>query len=320
LLKKNLKKIVVIDAMALIYRAYFAYGQNPRLSTKGVNTSAIYGFTQLLFDVINKDAATHLAVAFDTSAPTFRHEKFNTYKAHREEMPDGIRTAIPVIKEIIQHFGIPLLEKDGFEADDLIGTLAKKAEKEGFSVYMMTSDKDYAQLVSPHIFLYKPGRQGNPPEILDEQKVCEQWNVSHPSLVADVLGLWGDAVDNIPGVAGIGEKSAKELVGTFGSVEDIYEKWTKIPAKYQKKLEGQREHALLCKELATIHLECPIELDEDALAISTPNVDELEKIFHELEFRSLLPKLKSYANGTPSSPQNNANPKSTGKICRGKGS
>jgi DNA polymerase I len=284
--------------MALIYRAYFAYGQNPRITSKGVNTSAIFGFTQLLFDVIQKDAPTHLAVAFDTSAPTFRHEKFNDYKAHREEMPDGIRSALPYIKEIIQNFGIPLIEKDGFEADDLIGTLAKKAEKNGYHIYMMTSDKDYAQVVSPHIFLYKPGRQGNPPEIQDPAKVCEQWNISEPSLVADVLGLWGDAVDNIPGVAGIGEKSAKELVGTFGTIENIYENLTKVPAKFQKKLEGQKEHALLCKELATIHLDCPIEFDEEALTITPPHFEAMEKIFLELEFRSLLPKLKMYANGT----------------------
>lgn len=284
--------------MALIYRAYFAYGQNPRITSKGVNTSAIFGFTQLLFDVIQKDAPTHLAVAFDTSAPTFRHEKFNDYKAHREEMPDGIRSALPYIKEIIQNFGIPLIEKDGFEADDLIGTLAKKAEKNGYHVYMMTSDKDYAQVVSPHIFLYKPARQGNPPEILDPAKVCEQWNISEPSLVADVLGLWGDAVDNIPGVAGIGEKSAKELVGSFGTIENIFENLTKVPAKFQKKLEGQKEHALLCKELATIHLDCPIEFDEEALTITPPHLEAMEKIFIELEFRSLLPKLKMYANGT----------------------
>jgi len=290
--------------MALIYRAYFAYGQNPRISSKGVNTSAVFGFTQLLFDVIQKDAPTHLSVAFDTSAPTFRHEKFESYKAHREETPEGIRVALPIIKEIIRNFGIPILEQDGFEADDLIGTMAKKAEKEGFQVYMMTSDKDYAQVVSSNIFLYKPGRQGNPPEILDPSKVCEQWNVSEPAMVADVLGLWGDAVDNIPGVAGIGEKSAKDLVGTFGTVENIYENWTKVPAKYQKKLEGQREHAILCKDLATIHLDSPIEFDEEGLVITPPNLDELEKIFHELEFRSLLPKLKSYANGSSVSSQN----------------
>jgi DNA polymerase-1 len=284
--------------MALIYRAYFAYGQNPRITSKGVNTSAIFGFTQLLFDVIQKDAPTHLAVAFDTSAPTFRHEKFNDYKAHREEMPDGIRSALPYIKEIIKNFGIPLIEKDGFEADDLIGTMAKKAEKNGYHVYMMTSDKDYAQVVSPHIFLYKPARQGNPPEILDPSKVCEQWNISEPSLVADVLGLWGDAVDNIPGVAGIGEKSAKELVGTFGSIENIFENLTKVPSKFTKKLQGQKEHALLCKELATIHLDCPIEFDEEALTITPPHLEAMEKIFLDLEFRSLLPKLKMYANGT----------------------
>lgn len=284
--------------MALIYRAYFAYGQNPRITSKGVNTSAIFGFTQLLFDVIQKDAPTHLAVAFDTSAPTFRHEKFNDYKAHREEMPDGIRSALPYIKEIIKNFGIPLIEKDGFEADDLIGTMAKKAEKKGYHVYMMTSDKDYAQVVSPHIFLIKPGRQGNPPEILDPVKVCEQWNVAEPALVADVLGLWGDAVDNIPGVPGIGEKSAKELVGTFGSIEKIFENLTSVPAKFIKKLEGQREHALLCKELATIHLDSPVEFDDDALTITPPHLDILEKIFVELEFRSLLPKLKTYANGS----------------------
>jgi DNA polymerase-1 len=293
-----LKKLYLLDAMALIYRAYFAYGQNPRITSKGVNTSAIFGFTQLLFDVIQKDAPTHLAVAFDTSAPTFRHEKFNDYKAHREEMPDGIRSALPYIKEIIKNFGIPLIEKDGFEADDLIGTMAKKAEKNGYHVYMMTSDKDYAQVVSPHIFLYKPARQGNPPEILDPSKVCEQWNISEPSLVADVLGLWGDAVDNIPGVAGIGEKSAKELVGTFGSIENIFENLTKVPSKFTKKLQGQKEHALLCKELATIHLDCPIEFDEEALTITPPHLEAMEKIFLDLEFRSLLPKLKMYANGT----------------------
>jgi DNA polymerase-1 len=286
-----LKKLYLLDAMALIYRAYFAYGQNPRITSKGVNTSATYGFTQLIFDIIQREKPSHLAIAFDTSVPTFRHTIFEAYKAHREEMPEGIATALPYIKDIVRGFHIPLLEMPGFEADDIIGAIAKQASKKDYQVYMMTSDKDYAQVVSENIFLYKPGRQGNPPEILDVERVCKDWNVARPELVADVLGLWGDSVDNIPGIAGIGEKSAKELVGNFGTVEEIFEKFAQLPTKYQKKLEGQRENAILYKHLATIETKVPIEFHEEDFSLSTPNYEELKEIFQELEFRSLLPKL-----------------------------
>jgi DNA polymerase-1 len=214
------KKLFLLDAYALIYRAYFAFAKNPRVNSKGQNTSAAFGFTNVLIDVIKNEKPTHLAVVFDPpGGSTQRQADFEAYKAHREEMPEDIRSMIQPIKKIVEAFNVPLLEVNGFEADDVIGTMAKIAERKGYTTYMMTPDKDYAQLVSENIFMFKPGRGGNPPEILGVPEVCEKFEVENPLQVIDILGLWGDAADNIPGIPGIGEKTAKLLIKKYGSME-----------------------------------------------------------------------------------------------------
>ena len=209
----TMKKLFLLDAMALIYRAYYAMARSPRITSKGLNTSAIFGFTNTLYDVIKNEKPTHLGISFDTGAPTLRHAEFEAYKAHRESTPEDIIQAIPYIYEILHAFNIPIITKDGYEADDVIGTLAKKAEQEGFQVYMMTSDKDYGQLVSENIFIYKPGKFGQPAEVVGVKEVCEKYSIAEPEELIDILGLWGDASDNIPGVPNIGEVKAKKLIG-----------------------------------------------------------------------------------------------------------
>ena len=216
------KKLYLIDAMGLIFRAYYAMMKSPRYTTKGLNTSAILGFTNSLYEIIKKEKPTHMAVAFDTGAPTFRHAEFENYKANREATPDDIILSVPYIKRILEAFRIAMVSMDGYEADDVVGSLAKHAEIEGFEVYMVTSDKDYGQLVSEHIHLYKPGKFGQPAEILGVQEVCEKYKIENPEQLIDMLGLWGDSSDNIPGVPGIGQVKAQKLLATYHSIEEMY--------------------------------------------------------------------------------------------------
>ena len=282
-----MKKLFLLDGMALIYRAHFALSKTPRFTSGGLNTSAMLGFTNTLLDVLKKEKPTHMAVVFDTEAPTERHTDFEAYKAHREAMPEDLAKAIPYIFRIVLGFNIPLITSDGFEADDIIGTLAKKAEKVGYEVFCMTPDKDFAQLVSENIKLYKPGRQGNEVEIMGVNEVLEKWEISDPLQVIDILGLWGDAVDNIPGIPGVGEKTAKLLIKQYGSMENIIAHSHELKGKLKENVENFAEQGLLSKKLATINLQAPVELDEAGLEVSAPSRELLEPLFAELEFRTL---------------------------------
>jgi DNA polymerase-1 len=282
-----MKKLFLLDAFALIYRAHFALSKNPRFTSSGLNTSAIMGFTNTLLEVLKKENPSHMAVVFDTAAPTERHTDFADYKAHREAMPEDLSAAIPYIIRLIEGFNIPVVFADGYEADDLIGTLAKKAEKEGFTVYCMTPDKDFGQLVSENIFIYKPARMGNGMEILGVKEILEKWEIERVDQVIDILGLWGDAVDNIPGIPGIGEKTAKLLIKQYGSIENIIKNSHELKGKLKENVENFAEQGLISKKLATILLDAPVELDVDALHIDEPNRGVLEALFAELEFRTL---------------------------------
>lgn len=288
---KPSKKIFLLDAMALIYRAHFAFSKNPRVNSKGVNTGAAFGFTNTLLEVLNKEKPTHLGVAFDTPAPTFRHESFEAYKAQRQAQPEDITIAIPYVKEILQALCIPVLEKDGYEADDIIGTLAKKAASAGFEVYMMTPDKDFSQLVGSHVYLYKPAFMGNGAEVWDEKKVLEKWAIRSVDQVTDILGLQGDAVDNIPGIPGIGEKTAKALIAEYGSVENLLQNTDKLKGKQKENVVTFAEQGLLSKQLATIDTDVPVEFHEEDLKISEPDKEAAARVFDELEFRVLKKRI-----------------------------
>ncbi len=281
------KKLFLLDAMALIYRAYFAFNKNPRMSSKGVNTSAIFGFANVLLDLLKNEKPTHIGVAFDTMAPTVRKVGFEAYKAHRQETPEDIIKSLPYIHELIEGFNIPVLFVDGYEADDVIGTLAKQAEKNGFITYMMTSDKDFGQLVSDKTFIYKPGKFGSDIEILGVKEVCEKFSISRPEQVIDILGLWGDASDNIPGIPGVGEVTAKKLLAEFDSVENLIANADKIVnEKLRQKVIEFKDQALMSKQLATIILDVPVEFDETKLIMDHPDEARLKKLFDELEFRT----------------------------------
>ena len=240
------KKLFLLDAYALIYRAHFAFINNPRINSKGLNTSAIFGFCNSLLEVINNHEPTHLGVVFDPPGGSNREEIFTEYKANRQEMPEDIRKSIPYIFDILKAMNIPFKMENGFEADDLIGTLAKQAEKKGYKVFMMTPDKDFGQLVSENIFIYKPGRGGNPSEILGPKEVCAKFEVERPEQVIDILGLWGDAVDNIPGIPGIGEKTAKKLIGIYGSIENLLANTEDLKGKQKENVENFAEQGLIC--------------------------------------------------------------------------
>lgn len=288
------KRLFLLDAMALIYRAYHAFGAMRKkrgvgmVNSKGVETSAMLGFTNTLFDLIQRDEPTHIAVVFDTFAPTQRAENYDFYKANREETPADIVKAIPYIKDIVNGFRIPVLELDGYEADDIIGTLAKKAEKDGYDVYMVTPDKDFGQLVSDHIFIYKPPYQGKGGwEKLGPQEVKEKWDIASVEQVIDVLGLMGDAVDNIPGVPGVGQKTAAKLLKQFGSIEQLLDNVEEVKGKLQDKIRDNAEQARISKELATIDVAVPIDIDEEKLIMEEPDREVLAEIFNELEFRTL---------------------------------
>ncbi|HSG67562.1 MAG TPA: 5'-3' exonuclease H3TH domain-containing protein, partial [Bacteroidales bacterium] len=280
------KKLYLLDAMALIYRAYFALNKNPRINSKGMNTSAILGFANTLLEVLRSEKPTHIGVAFDTMAPTVRVEEFSAYKANREKMPEDIAISLPYIVEMIKAFRIPILKVDGYEADDVVGTLAKKAEEDGFEVFMMTPDKDFGQLVSENIHIYKPARMGNKPEVLGVEEICRKYGIERPEQLIDILGLWGDASDNIPGVPGIGEKTAAKLISEFGSIENLLQNTDKLKGKLKENLESFADQALMSKQLATIILDVPIAFEPDALRHEDPDREALSALFSELEFRT----------------------------------
>jgi len=281
------KKLFLLDGMALIYRAHFALGKNPRFTAAGINTSAVMGFTNTLLEILKKETPSHIAVVFDTAVPTIRHLDFEAYKAHREVMPEDLSAAIPYIYRLIEGFNIPVITYDGFEADDIIGTLAKKAEAEDFTVYCMTPDKDFAQLVSDKILLYRPARMGSGAEVHGVKEILEKWEVERIEQVIDILGLWGDAVDNIPGIPGIGEKTAKKLIQQYGSMEEIIKNSHELKGKQRENIESFAEQGLISKKLATILLDVPVEFHEESLRLEPPNRELLEPLFAELEFRTL---------------------------------
>lgn len=283
------KKLFLLDAYALIYRAFFAFSKNPRINSKGFNTSAIYGFTNTLFEIIRKEKPTHLGVCFDVSGPTERHLEFVDYKANREEMPEDIRSAIPIIKDLLANgFNIPVIGIEGYEADDVIGALAKMAEKDGYTTYMVTPDKDYGQLVSENIFMYKPAYKGNGFDVLGPKEICEKWDINDPLAVIDILAMMGDAADNIPGIPGVGEKTAIKLLKQYGSLENILDHGEEIKGKLGEKIRNNKEQAIQCKMLTTIILEIPgLTFDPKKLELGDKNNDKLNEIFTELEFRTL---------------------------------
>lgn len=285
------KKLFLLDGMALVYRAYFAFSKNPRITSYGFNTSAIFGYVNTLLDVLKKEKPTHIGVSFDTAAPTARHDEYEHYKAHRDEQPEDITKALPYILKVTEAMRIPLLIRDGFEADDIIGTLAKKAEQQGFDVYMMTPDKDFGQLVSERIFIYKPARMGNDFEILGVPEVLKRWEITDIKQVIDILGMWGDAVDNIPGIPGVGEKTAKVFVQKYGSMEGLYEHVDELKGKQKENVVNFKEQAFLSKRLATIDTNVPIDLVEEDLILEEPNKEEVEKLFTELEFKTLAKRV-----------------------------
>ncbi len=281
------KKLFLLDAYALIFRAFYAFIKNPRINSKGLDTSAIFGFLNTLMDLIRREKPDHLAVVFDLGGSKERSELFEDYKANRLETPEGIQLAVPYIKQILKAMHIPVIELEGWEADDLIGTLAKQAKKEGFDVYMVTADKDFAQLVDEHIFLYKPSRMGNGIEIWDVAKVKEKFGVERPEQVIDFLGMMGDSVDNIPGLPGVGEKTAKKFLAQFGSMEQLFENTDQLKGKMKEKVEANKELGLLSKKLATINVHAPIQFDEKQYELNTPDFEQTNAIFKELEFRRI---------------------------------
>ncbi|MBS1576439.1 MAG: DNA polymerase I, partial [Bacteroidetes bacterium] len=285
------KKLFLLDAMALIFRAYYALIRNPRLTSKGKNTNAQFGFTNALVDLINNQKPSHMAVCFDTAAPTERHTEFEAYKANRQEAPEDIIASLEDIKRIIEGFNIPIMEVDGYEADDVIGTLSKQAAKAGYEVYMVTPDKDYGQLVSDKIKIYKPGYQGGDVEILGPAEVCAKWNIKDVSQVIDILGLMGDAVDNIPGIVGVGEKTAAKLLAEYDTVEKVLENADKIKGALGEKVRNGKEAAILSKKLATIIVNAPVTFHEEDFKIKEWNKEKLKDVFTDLEFKTLGKRL-----------------------------
>jgi len=281
------KKLFLLDAMALVYRAYYALIRSPRITSTGKNTNAQFGFTTTLLDLIQKEKPTHLAVVFDTHAPTERHIDFTAYKANRQETPEDILSAIPDIKRIVKGFNLPCLELDGFEADDIIGSLAKETAALGYTVYMVTPDKDYGQVVGDSIFIYKPGYQGGKAEILGANEVCEKWGIQRTDQVIDILGLMGDAVDNIPGIPGVGEKTAAKLLAEYDTLENVLENADKIKGALGEKVRNGKESAILSKKLATIITNVPVPFHEGDFRVEAYNHELLEQVFNELEFRAL---------------------------------
>lgn len=293
------KRLFLLDAYALIFRGYYAFIKNPRINSKGMDTSAILGFINSLLDVIKREKPDHLAVAFDKGGSQERSEAFPEYKSNRQETPEAIKIAVPYIHKILEAMHIPIIEKEGFEADDLIGTLSKKAEKAGYITYMVTPDKDFAQLVSENIFMYRPARMGNGVEILGIKEVQEKFEVEHPEQVIDFLGMMGDAVDNIPGLPGVGEKTAKKFIKEYGSIENLLANTHELKGKMKENIENNKELGLLSKKLATIILDCPVEFNEKDFELNHPNFDKTFEIFKELEFRRAAENFEKLFNDSP---------------------
>lgn len=296
-----MKKLLLIDAYAMIFRAYYAFIRAPRMNSKGENTSAIFGFAVTLDDLIRKINPTHVGVAFDPAGGTFRHEAFEQYKAQRPETPEDIRKAVPVIKRLLEAMNIPVLEVSGFEADDVIGTLAHQAEDAGFEVYMATPDKDYGQLVSNHVFMYRPRHTGGF-ELMGPQEVCAKYGLQRKEQVIDLLGLMGDASDNIPGCKGVGEKTAVALLQQFGSIDNMLANTDQIKGALRQKVESQTEEIKFSRFLATIRTDVPITLDESLLTKKEPNIEALTALYRELEFNTLLRKISPSAPTAPAAP------------------
>jgi DNA polymerase-1 len=287
------KKLFLLDAYALIFRAYYAFIKNPRVTSKGLNTSAIFGFLLALEEVLQKQKPTHIAVVFDTPTPTFRHEMYKEYKAHRDETPEDIKKAVPYIKRLIEAYKIPVIDFPGFEADDVIGTLARKASDRGFTTYMVTPDKDYAQLVSDNVFMLKPSRSGNESLLWGIDDIKQEFSVERPGQVIDVLALMGDTADNIPGAPGVGPKTAMKLVSEYGSIEELFKNTDKLKGKLKEIIENNREQIELSKKLATIEQNVPVDLNETALELEVPDPVKLKVLFDELEFRTIAAKILS---------------------------
>jgi len=309
------KKLFLLDGMALVYRAHFAFIRNPIINSQRINTSAMFGFTNALLDILENHNPTHIGVAFDTKDPTPRHKIFPEYKAQRDAMPEDLAFAIPHVKRIIEAFNIPVIECPGYEADDIIGTIAYQADAEGdFHTYMVTPDKDFAQLVSPTTSMWKPGRKGNDTEVLDVHAILEQWEVKTTSQVIDILALWGDAADNIPGVPGIGEKTAKKLIGLYDSVEGLLENTDKLKGKQKENVENNRKQAMLSKELVKIILDVPHSVRWDDLIINERNEDAIKSLFTEFEFNSLGKRLfgASFSSGRGYTSSNSSNTSTSG--------
>ena len=321
------KKLFLLDAYALIYRAFFAMNKNPRMNSKGVNTSAIIGFLNSLYEILQKEKPSHIGVAFDVAGTAQRQAEYSEYKANREKMPDDLRDAIPYIIRLIEAFNIPVYGVEGYEADDVIGTLSKKAEQQGFLTYMMTPDKDFGQLVTDKILLYKPAKFGEPAQVWGPKEVCERYGIQDPKQLIDILGLWGDAADNIPGIPGIGEKTAAQLVGKYGSVENLIAHADELKGKQKENVVNFAEQGLMSKSLATINLEVPVDFDEEELRAKEPDVPALMALFEELEFRTFAKRFlddykKTHGNvpteetptPKPSSPDLFSAPASSGEF------
>jgi len=288
---ENNKKLFLLDAYALIFRSYYAFIKNPRMTSKGQNTSAVFGFLLTLEEVLRKQKPSHIAVVFDYPGPTFRHELFKSYKANRDATPEDIKYAVPVIKRLLEAYKIPVIDFQGYEADDIIGTMAKKASQKGFTTYMMTPDKDFAQLVTDNVFIYKPSRSGNDAVQWGVEDVKREFSIEKPEQVIDILALMGDSSDNIPGAPGIGPKTAKKLISEYGSVEELFKHTDELKGKLKEIIVNNKDQIKLSKELATIIVDVPVDFDEKQLIKETPDIEKLEKLFDELEFKTVAEKI-----------------------------
>ena len=288
------KRLFLLDAFALIFRGYYAFIKNPQINSKGMNTSAIMGFMNSLLDVIKREKPDHLGVCFDKGGSQVRTDIFSDYKANRDETPEAIVIAVPYIQKILEAMHIPVVVKEGFEADDIIGTLAKQAEKENYDTYMVTPDKDFAQLVSKNIFMYRPARMGTGIEIWGIPEIQEKFEIERPQQVIDYLGMMGDSVDNIPGLPGVGDKTAKRFLKEFGSMENLFDNLDKLKGKLKEKIEANKELGLLSKKLATIITDVPVKFDSKDYELSSPNVEAAVAIFEELEFRRIQLNFNRY--------------------------
>ncbi len=300
------KKLFILDAYALIFRAHFAFSKNPRINSKGLNTGIMMGFTNSMLEIINKQKPTHIAVAFDTPKPTFRHIQYPAYKAHRDATPEDIKIGVPYVKQIIEAFNIPIVEKEGFEADDVIGTIAKQAAKEGFEVFMMSPDKDFAQLVEENIYLYKPAFMGNAVAIMGIAEVLEKWDIERIDQVRDILGLHGDASDNIPGIPGVGAKTAVKYLKAYGSIEGLLEHVHELKGKAKENVEKFGAQGLLSKDLATIRIDVPVDFSLNAMEYTGPNEEKVKALFEDLEFKTLINRL--FGESAPSKPGGSSKP------------